>query len=246
MASLSLSLGNWRPVVRHVDGAGPREVAITIDDAPTSEATPGMLDMLRRFQMKATFFVSGFRAEKSLELVGAIIKDGHAVYAHGWDHIRLDRAPKGRLIQDMSRCEELLAQYRPTPSPYLVRLPYNGGYRNSAVHRQLQSWMPGCQIAHWRLSTEDHAIASAKATEADIEQAAEVAVRRVLDHPDLPGAVILMHDQPVNDLPEGGVKAQASLAVMRHLVEGLAARGMVSVCLRPLAAPSFLSRFVFA
>lgn len=244
MASLSLSLGAWRPVLRKIENASDKEVAITVDDAPTKEALPEMLDILARFGMTATFFVSGFRAVQHPGLVQSIVQGGHAVYAHGWDHIRLDRQPMERLVDDMTRAEALLASHRPTPYPYLVRLPYNGGYRNAKVHRTLARWKPGCQIAHWRLSTEDHAIATSSVNAGEVVDRAKAEVRRVLERPDLAGAILLMHDQPVNDLPEGGLKALASVEVMKQLVEGLVQKGMTSVALRSARRAPFISSFV--
>ncbi|MBF0267484.1 MAG: polysaccharide deacetylase family protein [Alphaproteobacteria bacterium] len=244
MAKISLSFGRWVPVLRKVGSARSNEVAITIDDAPTPEATPGLLSLLSRHKMLATFFVSGFRAERAPGLVQSIIQEGHAVYAHGWEHIRLDRQPSARLIDDMTRAERLLAGFRPTPTPYLVRLPYNGGYRNAKVHQALASWMPGCQIAHWGLSTKDHMIASNCVDERAVAEAARIHVGQLLDRPNLPRAIILMHDQPVGDLPDGGLKSFATLEVMRSLAEGLAARNLTSIALKPEATPSILSRFL--
>lgn len=238
----SLSLGAWRPLIR--DLTLPGQVALTVDDAPTPGALPAMLDLLDHYQAKATFFISGFRADRAPDLVAETVRRGHAVYAHGWDHVRLDRQPIARLAADMERCETLLRRFRPTPAPYLVRLPYNGGYRNARIHRALAVWSPGCQIAHWRLSTEDHAIAPACQSEAEAQTAIAAQVARLAADPRLPGAVILMHDQPVNDIAEGGLKAWITVELLRRMLAMLADKGLASVALAPRPSVPVWERFV--
>lgn len=179
----------------------PATVAITVDDAPMPDTMPAMLDLLDAHGATATFFMSGCRAVLAEELVADTVRRGHPVYAHGWDHIRLDRAGPDRLRADMDRCEQILAKYRPTPRPYMMRLPYNGGWRNATVHRTLGKWQPGCAVVHWAPSTEDHLISTRCTTAADVEPECRREVERVMADPRLPGGIILMHDQPINERP---------------------------------------------
>lgn len=239
---ISWSLGAWLPVLRHLP-EHDKQVALTIDDGPTPEATPAMLDVLDQYGHKATFFLSGFRAEARLDLVEDIIRRGHAVYAHAWEHIRLDREPMARLTADMERCEALLSRFRPKPDPYLVRLPKNGGYRNGRVHRTLARWTPGCQFAHWCLSTEDHMISTRCQTLEDVEPQCRTEVDRLLADPRLPGAIILMHDQPINDRPGAQFKAPVTVTLTRLLAEGLSAAGYRSVPLVPAPSQPLWARF---
>ncbi|MBC7905510.1 MAG: polysaccharide deacetylase family protein [Rhodospirillaceae bacterium] len=240
---ISWSLGSWLPVLRRLPDGGPKQIALTIDDAPTPDATPQMLDLLDRFGAKATFFLSGCRAEPHLDLVAEINRRGHQIYAHGWEHIRLDRAGPERLILDMDRCEALLSRFRPTPFPYLVRLPQNGGYRNTTVHRALARWQPGCQFAHWGASTEDHLISPRCTSAADVEPECRKEVDRLLAAPHLSGAILLMHDQPINERPGAEHKAAVTVTLTRLLLEGLTAAGFGFAPITPLAAQPVWARF---
>lgn len=224
--------------------AEARAVALTIDDAPMPDSTPALLDVLDRFDAKATFFMSGFRAVAAPDLVAETVRRGHAVYAHGWDHVRLDREPTRRLLDDMERCEALLAVHRPTPCPYLVRLPYNGGRRSARIHRALARWQPGCALVHWGPSTEDHMTATRCARPEDIETECRRDVERLLADPRLPGGIVLMHDQPVNDRPGAAFKPLVTVTMARLLLEGLAECGLRSVVLPPPPPQAWWRRFV--
>lgn len=240
---ISWSLGAWLPVLRRLP-AGNGAVALTIDDAPNPDSTPAMLDLLAAAGAVATFFVSGCRAERHPDLVAAIVEGGHAVYAHGWEHIRLDKAGPARLTADMDRCETFLARFRPTPHPYLVRLPQNGGYRNPTIHRALARWRPGCQFAHWGASTEDHLIAPRCTRPEDVETECRREVERLMADPRLPGAILLMHDQPINNRPGARFKPAVAVTLTRLLLEGLAGRGLTTAPLVPATRQPWWSRFV--
>lgn len=227
--------------MRHL--ADPASVAITVDDAPMPDSMPAMLDLLDRFGAKATFFMSGCRAVHADDLVAETVRRGHAVYAHGWDHVRLDRESPQRLAGDMERCEALLARHRPTPQPYLVRLPYNGGWRNARVHRTLARWQPGCAVVHWGPSTEDHMISTRCTRPEDVEPECKREVERLMNDPRLPGGIVLMHDQPINERPGAAFKPAVTVTLMRLLLEGLAAKGLRSVVLPPPPPHSWWRRF---
>jgi peptidoglycan/xylan/chitin deacetylase (PgdA/CDA1 family) len=62
------------------------EVAITIDDGPEPEVTPQVLDILDRYQAKATFFCIGKQALQHPELCREIVRRGHAVENHSMSH----------------------------------------------------------------------------------------------------------------------------------------------------------------
>jgi peptidoglycan/xylan/chitin deacetylase (PgdA/CDA1 family) len=237
---ISWSVGSWRPVVKTLADRGA--VAITIDDGPMPETFPDLLGLLDAYAAKATFFISGCRATRAETLVADAVARGHAVYAHGWEHVRVDEVGAARMCAAMARCEALLSRHRPTPQPYLVRLPYNAGYRNPAVHRALARWQPRCQIAHWGPSSEDHRIAERCQDRADVERECAREVARVMADPRLPGGVILMHDQPIGDGPGAALKPEVTRVLLRRLLEALSRAGLRMVTLAPLASQRWWQR----
>ncbi len=68
---------------------GPRNkarVALTFDDGPDPETTPGLLEALEELELRATFFLTGRRARRHPELVEAIRQAGHELASHGLFH----------------------------------------------------------------------------------------------------------------------------------------------------------------
>lgn len=62
------------------------EIALTIDDGPDPDVTPQVLKILDSYQVKATFFCIGQRAETYPELCREIVRRGHAVENHTQHH----------------------------------------------------------------------------------------------------------------------------------------------------------------
>ena len=76
-------------LVREVEQIGAGQViALTFDDGP-SEFTSGLLDILKREQVPATFFVLGRNASAYLDLIRREIAEGHEVESHTMNHQNL-------------------------------------------------------------------------------------------------------------------------------------------------------------
>ena len=65
-----------------------KSVYLTFDDGPIPEATPFILDTLRQFDIKATFFLVGDNVRKHPELYERILAEGHQVGNHTHNHIQ--------------------------------------------------------------------------------------------------------------------------------------------------------------
>ncbi len=73
---------------------GKKVAYLTFDDGPSTNNTPKILDILKRYNVKATFFVIGQCAEQNSELVKREVAEGHVVgnhtYSHNMKHIYSD------------------------------------------------------------------------------------------------------------------------------------------------------------
>ncbi|CAM3982157.1 polysaccharide deacetylase family protein [Cohnella lubricantis] len=67
-------------------GLAKREIALTFDDGPDPVYTPKLLDALKRYDAKATFFVVGAHAEQNPELIRRMHEEGHAIGIHNYVH----------------------------------------------------------------------------------------------------------------------------------------------------------------
>ena len=67
---------------------GEKAIALTFDDGPTGY-TEELLDGLKEYNAKASFFVIGSKAEQNPEIVKRAYEDGHLIGNHTYDHIRL-------------------------------------------------------------------------------------------------------------------------------------------------------------
>lgn len=67
-------------------GVAKRELALTFDDGPDPRYTPMLLDLLKRYDAKATFFVVGSHAEQNPELIRRMHEEGHAIGIHNYVH----------------------------------------------------------------------------------------------------------------------------------------------------------------
>jgi peptidoglycan/xylan/chitin deacetylase (PgdA/CDA1 family) len=73
------------PCVRRIATPG-RELFLTFDDGPDPDGTPAVLDLLARYDARATFFVIARAAERHPELLRRIVAAGHGVGNHSLDH----------------------------------------------------------------------------------------------------------------------------------------------------------------
>src|SRR5574344_2889626 len=65
-----------------------KSVYLTFDDGPSPEITPWVLDLLDKYQIKATFFLVGDNVRKHPEEFKMILERGHRVGNHTFNHIR--------------------------------------------------------------------------------------------------------------------------------------------------------------
>jgi peptidoglycan/xylan/chitin deacetylase (PgdA/CDA1 family) len=67
-------------------GRVEREIALTFDDGPDPVYTPRLLDLLKRYNAKATFFVVGVHAEQNPEILERMHREGHIIGIHNYVH----------------------------------------------------------------------------------------------------------------------------------------------------------------
>jgi len=95
-----------------------KNIWLTFDDGPSPHVTPWILSILKKENIKATFFLIGQKIEEFPELVGAIVKDGHTIANHSYSHKNGWLTNKEKYLEDIDRCQALM------PNNKLFRPPY--------------------------------------------------------------------------------------------------------------------------
>ncbi|MEG2138085.1 MAG: polysaccharide deacetylase family protein, partial [Oscillospiraceae bacterium] len=97
--------------------------AISFDAAWGNEDTQHLIDILEKYQIKATFFVVGDWATKYPESVKALADAGHEVMNHSNTHRHFNALSAEEIVADVSACNEKVKAVTGV-APTLIRCPY--------------------------------------------------------------------------------------------------------------------------
>ena len=154
------------------------KVALTFDDGP-GRYTERLLDALKTYHAKATFFLIGKNAARYPELLKRMEAEGHAVGNHTYGHRTLTRLSAAGISNELDRCNAVFQSTLGHPGT-LLRTP--GGSHNETVRRI--AGQKGMPVIGWSVDTRDWA-------SRDTEKILEVAFGEngIRD-----GSIVLMHD----------------------------------------------------
>jgi len=164
------------------------KVYLTFDDGP-SIYTNDILDILKEYDVKATFFVLGKETEEAKQAMRRIVEEGHSLGMHSYNH-QYDQiyASKEAFAEDFHKIQDYLYQVTGVES-HLYRFP--GGSSNTVTNVDVHEFIEYLQEVDtayydWNVSSGD----AAKEL-----LSAEVIVRNATTGiENFPTAVILFHD----------------------------------------------------
>lgn len=110
-------------------GAGLQEkkkIALTFDDGPDPECTPMLLDGLASRGVKATFFVIGKQAEEQPEIMERLVKEGHLIGNHTYNHVDIRHMTESAAKEEILKANEIIAKYT-GEEPCFLRPPFGNG-----------------------------------------------------------------------------------------------------------------------
>jgi peptidoglycan-N-acetylglucosamine deacetylase len=188
----------YTPFVKEGAGRG-RDIALTFDDGP-GPYTPGVLGVLERLRVHATFFVIGKMLRYFSASAVREIHDGDVIGDHTETH------PQMALLSAHEQYEQLFEQIARVEllggsRPVLFRPPY--GSFNATTMRELHRLH--LLMTLWSVDTGDY-----------LQPGVPAIVQRVLAGAH-PGAIILMHDA-------GGTRTQ-TIEALPTIIDDLRARG---------------------
>jgi peptidoglycan/xylan/chitin deacetylase (PgdA/CDA1 family)/spore germination protein YaaH/GT2 family glycosyltransferase len=199
-------------------GAPNKTVALTFDDGPSPIWTPKILDVLKRHNVKATFFMIGSQLIDYPELARRVYAEGHEIGSHSFTHPDMAHVGEERVRLELSTTQRAF-QAILGRSVMLFRPPYNA----DSEPRTYGEIMPiavaaenGYVTAGETIDPNDwnvwrrHADGSTqKLTGADIQASIEAQLSK--------GQSILLHD--------GGLDRSATVEALDHLITTLQAKG---------------------
>ena len=190
-----------------VTSSGPSErplIALTFDDGPNDPATSRILDVLRQYQVRATFFVVGHNAGVFPQTLRRMAAEGHMIGNHSYHHQKR-YALLDPEYDDVTMTQDAIREIAGvTPTVYRSPNGFHTPWQLAAVRRA------GLITVHWNVQTLDWE-----------RPAPPVIAQRVFDHAK-PGAIVLLHD---GDDTRSGVDRTPTVEALPLIIEGLRARG---------------------
>jgi peptidoglycan/xylan/chitin deacetylase (PgdA/CDA1 family) len=193
------------------------EIALTIDDGPDPLVTRPVLEILDRYQVKATFFQIGDHAMKHPELCREIIERGHAIENHSQRHkLYFSLMGSNGIMREITDGQETLSHIT-SIRPQFFRAP--AGLRNPFLEPVLSRL--GLKLTSWSVRAFD-------TQNGNVEK-----VKHKLIAGLRPGAIILLHD---GNAARTKADEPIILAVLPAILEAAREKGLHFVTLAEAAA----------
>ena len=154
-----------------------KKIAITFDDGP-SIFTPEVLALLKKYEVKATFFCIGKNIETHPEIVQQIITEGHLVGNHSYSHSPFfDFYNAKKITAEIQKTDALLEKYTSKRINFF-RPPY--GVTTPSIRRALKR--TGHKVIGWNIRSLDGGTTNQSLIFNRI-------IKRIS-----PGGIVLLHD----------------------------------------------------
>ena len=172
-------------------------VSLTFDDGPKSELSGELLDVLKKYDVKATFLVVGKECLFNPDMLKRISVEGHDIANHSYSHLRLDTLTEQQIELELSSTNDIVLTLTGKKMVYF-RPPggrYNAMVAQIAARNNLAMLM-------WDVNTGDYSVFSPKSSiksPQEVEEKTQVLFDRVMKHV-RNGSIILMHNGSIETL----------------------------------------------
>lgn len=188
-----------------------RNIYLTFDDGPHETITPWVLNELKKYNAKATFFCVGDNVRKNPAVLQEIVKHGHSIGNHTFNHLKGSKTTTSEYFENVLKAGEILEETIPKEklissktAKMLFRPPYGRISRKQAQKVE----MAGYSIIMWDIISYDY----------DNQISPKKCLKNVLDACEN-GSIIVMHDS---------LKAEKNLRyILPELLKTLSERGYV-------------------
>jgi peptidoglycan/xylan/chitin deacetylase (PgdA/CDA1 family) len=149
-----------------------KKIYLTFDDGPIPDVTEWVLDYLKSYSIKATFFCVGDNIIKHPQIFNRLLAEGHSVGNHTFNHLKGFYTNNTIYFENVAKCNELLADNK------LFRPPY-GQLKFSQIRKLSKSY----KIILWDVLSYDYSSAISP----------EKCLKNVIENT-RPGSIIVFHD----------------------------------------------------
>lgn len=164
-------------IVYRSNKAKSKKIALTFDDGPHPRYTERILNILDKYNVRATFFVIGKNVENYPSVISLIKEKGHEIGNHSYSHTNESTMDKRKISEEMEKCEDLI--YKETGLRPKVFRPPQGDFSDKVEGVALSK---GYSIVLWSVDTRDW------------EHASPQSIFSRVDSETTGGDIILMHD----------------------------------------------------
>lgn len=100
-----------------------KTVYLTFDDGPIPEVTPWVLDLLKKYNIKATFFCVGDNVRKHPEVFKMVVSAGHSVGNHTFNHLQGFKVRSGKYVENVELADSYIRSnlFRPPHGHLRIR-----------------------------------------------------------------------------------------------------------------------------
>ena len=109
-----------------------KKICLTFDDGPHEVFTPIILDILKQYNIKATFFIVGDRVSDNKDIIKRIIDEGHDIGNHSYNHECFSKMTDQDVFDSINNTNNILNKYFNYTIKY-VRAPYGRSYRDERI-----------------------------------------------------------------------------------------------------------------
>ena len=149
-------------------------VSLTFDDGPNPKTTPLILDILKKYNAKATFFILGQNIAGNEDIIRRMVAEGHEVANHSWSHPNFKTLSPEQIKQEVEQTQSALEKITGR-RPIMIRPPYG------SVNQMVMDAM-NLPAMYWSVDSLDWKSRDPKA------------ILEVVKANTRPGSIILMHD----------------------------------------------------
>lgn len=188
-------------------------LALTYDDGPDSVSTPALLDLLDELEAPATFYLTGFRAEKVPLVLERLRQSRHELGTHAYSHYHAWKT------SPFDEYRDAMSAYRTLAGTVAPTAPFRPPFGKISLFTLVGMWRHGRRVEWWSIPTND--------TNDEFEDPHQLA-RSVLDGGKTVALMHCHHDEPH--------RRNFMLAATRALISEARSRGIEIVTMSDLAA----------